>query len=362
MVAAFLLTAWTANAQTTVLSYQQTNTATASAYLSDGLEMTVSYLSTCQQSVSATFNSIGYGNGTWSQDSFDYYVNGNLIGNATGLQTIDLSSYIPVNSIRFVKAGVSNWNEIHMTVLVATTDGSAPPAPSAPNVSYCQNAAASPLIANLGESGAGLKWYLSEVGSGFSTTAPTPATTDLGTVSYWVSQANASGCESERSQIDVTVVANPDSAISREENVLSVAQNNATYQWGFCENGNFTAIAGATTQNFTATETGSYAVEVSLGSCSETSDCFEVSSLSVANFATPVITLYPNPTNGLLNIDLGQIATAKATLIDVNGRELSKYKLNATLSLIDISSLASGIYLIRIESANATETRRIVKK
>jgi hypothetical protein len=72
-------------------------------------------------------------------------------------------------------------------------------------ISYCQNATVSALTAT----GTNLKWYTAATGGTGNTTAPTPSTTTAGTTSYWVSQTNANGCESERAKIDVTINAKP---------------------------------------------------------------------------------------------------------------------------------------------------------
>ena len=47
------------------------------------------------------------------------------------------------------------------------------------------------------------------------------------------------------------------------------------YQWLNCDNG-YAPITGATSQNYTATELGSYAVEATIGSCVDTSDCYKL--------------------------------------------------------------------------------------
>src|SRR5690606_36921120 len=52
------------------------------------------------------------------------------------------------------------------------------------------------------------KWYTSATGGTGSTVAPTPSTQAAGTTSYFVSQTG-NGCESNRSEIVVTVKAAP---------------------------------------------------------------------------------------------------------------------------------------------------------
>ena len=69
--------------------------------------------------------------------------------------------------------------------------------PSAPTVTspitYCQNANATPLSAT----GTNLLWYSTATGGGGVSTNPTPSTTTVGSVTYYVSQT-VNGCESSR--------------------------------------------------------------------------------------------------------------------------------------------------------------------
>ncbi|MBY0427056.1 MAG: hypothetical protein K2Q22_15585, partial [Cytophagales bacterium] len=78
------------------------------------------------------------------------------------------------------------------------------PNPGVAQVNYCLNAPATPLTA----SGVGLLWYTSSVGGVGSSVAPTPVTSALGSVNYFVSQSSGS-CESGRSLLTVTVVSQP---------------------------------------------------------------------------------------------------------------------------------------------------------
>ena len=69
---------------------------------------------------------------------------------------------------------------------------------------YSQNSNAIALTAT--SSGTGLVWYSTETGDSSLTEAPTPNTDIVGSTSYWVSSANANGCESERTEIVVNVL------------------------------------------------------------------------------------------------------------------------------------------------------------
>lgn len=81
--------------------------------------------------------------------------------------------------------------------------------PAAPTVSspveYCSGTTATALTAT----GTTLKWYNTDTGSTFTSTAPTPNTSSTGFTYYYVSQTSALGCESPRSEINVIVYATP---------------------------------------------------------------------------------------------------------------------------------------------------------
>ena len=87
------------------------------------------------------------------------------------------------------------------------------PAPGTPTVtspvSYCQNANTFPLTATA-SSGNSLLWYTTATGGTGSPTAPTPNSSSVGTVTYYVSQLSGStGCESGRVPINVITNALP---------------------------------------------------------------------------------------------------------------------------------------------------------
>jgi gliding motility-associated-like protein len=86
---------------------------------------------------------------------------------------------------------------------ITNTAAPNPPVVTTP-VFYCVGISTSALTAT----GTNLLWYTIPVGGVGSTTAPTPSSAVVGTVSYYVSQTVA-GCESALAQIDVTVTSPP---------------------------------------------------------------------------------------------------------------------------------------------------------
>ena len=85
---------------------------------------------------------------------------------------------------------------------IAVTINAAPQAPSVTSlINYNVGETASVLTAT----GTNLKWYTMATSGTASTTAPTPSTANVSSITYYVSQTNTSGCESARASIVVSV-------------------------------------------------------------------------------------------------------------------------------------------------------------
>ena|GEM_PF-33339 len=122
----------------------------------------------------------------------------------TGSPTAPTPSTTTVGStIYYVSQTTSGCESPRASITVNVNAIPAAPVVSSPVV-YCQNATAVPLTAT----GSNLLWYTVPTGGTGSATAPTPSTTTVGNTTYYVSQS-ASGCESPRASITVTINALP---------------------------------------------------------------------------------------------------------------------------------------------------------
>jgi len=153
--------------------------------------------------------------------------------------------------------------------------------------------------------------------------------------------------------------------ISQTGNTLSVNSPGSTFQWVDCNN-NFAAITGAIQNTYTPTSNGSYALAVSNGGCTETSDCFTVnlSDLTELDKGKNFI-CYPNPSSEVLNIVFDSaVNDMTIDLVDGFGRSVRKVNiegLDQTHFVMDMRSLRSGIYTLRIQMDGSQYTERIVK-
>jgi hypothetical protein len=113
---------------------------------------------------------------------------------------------------------------------------------------------------------------------------------------------------------------------------------------------NFIAIPGETNQSFTATENGNYAVLVIQNGCSDTSSCYTIFSIAIAeNDFQNEITISPNPTSGKCFVDLGQnYENLNVNILNIFGQIIHTEAYTNTQRLeLDIKG-APGYYVIQL--------------
>ena len=83
------------------------------------------------------------------------------------------------------------------------------------------------------------------------------------------------------------------------------------------------------------------------------------SSLSKENFSIQNSNLYPNPTNSIFNVEIPNEVVKLVTIFDLSGKKL----LESNQQKIDVSSLASGIYMVNIETESGKiGVSKLIKK
>jgi hypothetical protein len=85
--------------------------------------------------------------------------------------------------------------------------------------------------------------------------------------------------------------------------------------------------------------------------------------LSIENYnLQKVVTLYPNPTKGLINIKNEKSIIKSFKIYDINGKYIFS-KDNTENNSIDISNLSSGVYIIKLlDNNNNKAVYRIIKE
>jgi len=143
--------------------------------------------------------------------------------------------------------------------------------------------------------------------------------------------------------------------------MLNAAQTGAVYQWLDC-NDNNAIINGETNQSYTPTVTGNYSVAVNMHGCVDTSTCYLVDYTGLSELYSEIVSIYPNPASNKITInglnDLTDIK--KIEITSITGAIVRKE--NITNSVIDISMLNSGMYLLFISHQNGFEKISFLKE
>ncbi len=173
------------------------------------------------------------------------------------------------------------------------------------------------------------------------------------------------GCDSILSittfidSLDNTVVSNGFSA--------SAQQNNAKYQWLNCDNG-FQMVIGATAQNFDPSvlnaPNANYAVQITNGNCVDTSDCFFLQNIGLAEWSQAEPKLWPNPSNGNVYLQFPVVENYHLELFDAQGRLLKEWNSagNSRDENFELPEI-KGSYFIRIRNSAGEYWRgTIIKK
>ncbi len=152
-----------------------------------------------------------------------------------------------------------------------------PSLPAVNNINYCQGANATQLNATVSV-GDSLIWYTQSSSGTGSNIAPTPTTTTVGTISYYVSQKNIlTACEGPRNTIVVTINALPSVPTIGNNRPLTFCNGDSTILTSSSTNNNQwllngTNISAAIAQNITVKTSGVYTVKIT-----NTSGCTAIS-------------------------------------------------------------------------------------
>jgi N-acetylneuraminic acid mutarotase len=161
------------------------------------------------------------------------------------------------------------------------------------------------------------------------------------------------------SSVEVTIKA-VNTAVTLDDLTLTAAATGATYQWINCD-GN-TDIDGATDNTFTPDANGNYAVRVTQDGCTAVSACFEVIVVGLGEDLSSMISVYPNPSQSNVKIELPVFSThVTVDLTDVRGRTVLQESRSDTNEVnLDIESLDKGVYIIQITTEKLMKTVKLI--
>lgn len=206
-------------------------------------------------------------------------------------------------------------------------------------------------------------WTLPAGWSGTSTTSSINVT--AGTAGGTISVTASNNCGNSTPQtLNVSVQQPPTVTISQTGAVLATTAGFSSYQWYL--NGN--TISGATNQNYTTTQSGSYYVVVNDGVCTGQSNTINVTSAISEMAKQETISLYPNPNQGSFTIQgtlLQNGGIVGISICDMTGRIV--YNADVTiqgrqlLHYVAMSQISGGVYVIKVSSTAGLNVLSFVK-
>jgi hypothetical protein len=168
------------------------------------------------------------------------------------------------------------------------------------------------------------------------------------------------GCDSVVS-LNLSINSIDKSVYNSRDTLISLATN-AKYQWLDCEN-LYNRILGATNQIYVAAD-GNYALEITVGSCVDTTICYPIANTNIIQngFGNKLL-VYPNPSAGDFYVDLGlNYKSISVSITDLNGNRI-QHKTYKNKQLIELKlDESAGIYLLVIESDSKKAVLRLVKE
>ena len=181
------------------------------------------------------------------------------------------------------------------------------------------------------------------------------------TATYTVTGTGVNGCENT-DQVTVVVNATPVATISVVNDItLAASPAGMNYQWINCASG--TDAPNGSTANFTAIANGSYAVIVtSAEGCSDQSDCEIIDAVGLDQLTTIDMSVQPNPTAGELTVNMPSELTAQAQVFDAQGKLVIDNAAVSNGSVLNLSNMTTGVYMVRITAADSVQTFRVVKQ
>ncbi len=249
-----------------------------------------------------------------------------------------------------VTLGNSPTCQATSSAITVTVNTPLVPVISANNTSICSGSSATISVTN--GSFSSYSWN--------GTTGNSSSVTVNQTGTYSVNTIDNNGCSATSNIVTITVNTAITPTITQNGNILTSSAA-VSYQWYL--NGN--PINGATSQSYTATQNGSYTVEITdSNGCTAMSSPINIT-ISGINKATDEIhfAVYPNPASNNFTIQTENTSyTYNVTISSITGNIVYNSLNMSGTQLIDCNNWSTGVYIINVQSETSTKVFRLVKR
>lgn len=175
------------------------------------------------------------------------------------------------------------------------------------------------------------------------------------------------GCQvfyADRSQRKIFALSSEalDKTTTTMDATITANQVGVTYQWINCADDS--PIEGETGQSYKASTSGDYAVIINSGGCIDTSDCVNLTIVGLDEAVmAQVVSVYPNPIEDVVNVDLGGLSNVSLNVFDARGQLVhSQQQINTSNYKFDLTGAAPGVYIIELSAQNVRQQHRLMVK
>jgi hypothetical protein len=152
--------------------------------------------------------------------------------------------------------------------------------------------------------------------------------------------------------------------ICKRESVVLTASGADTYAWSNPVTGNSGGASLPLTLNidvnylFTVTGTDANGCTKTATVAVEVQKCTGVTEFGLqSNF----VSIYPNPTNGLVTIETKNGNSGAIEIMDLSGKIIFTETIISTTTEINMSTLAAGVYFVKIKNETSSEVIKLIK-
>lgn len=166
-----------------------------------------------------------------------------------------------------------------------------------------------------------------------------------------------STCDVDTLILTITTI---DTTVTIGSNVLTANQTNANYQWYDCQSNSM--ISNANNQEFNPLVTGYYYVVIEQNSCIDSSSCVEIMLWGIEELNKSVLQIAPNPARDFIQFTTSELLEfTKIELLDFTGKTIiNSSEEEIKQQRINVSSLTTGVYLIRFSKGLQQITKKVI--
>jgi hypothetical protein len=152
--------------------------------------------------------------------------------------------------------------------------------------------------------------------------------------------------------------------ICKGESVVLTASGANTYAWSNPITGPSTGASVPATLNidvpylFTVTGTDANGCTKTATVAVEVQKCTGVSEFGTQ---TDLVSMYPNPADGLVTIETKNGNSGTIEIMDLSGKIIFTETIISTTTEINISAFAAGVYFVKLQNETSSEVIKLIK-